>query len=139
MKRFSNKIKVLIIDDQPFNNFIIKTFIEKIDNGRNEFEIFLESDPEKALKIAEEKIPDIIFLDFDMPKMDGIEFYKKIKEKPSLKDTQICFISAFDKNFIEKEKNIKLENDVKFISKPVKLEDIRNIILDLINKKLYKD
>ncbi len=139
MKRFSNKIKVLIIDDQPFNNFIIKTFIEKIDNGRNEFEIFLESDPEKALKIAEEKIPDIIFLDFDMPKMDGIEFYKKIREKPSLKDTQICFISAFDKNFIEKEKNIKLENDVKFISKPVKLEDIRNIILDLINKKLYKD
>ncbi len=139
MKRFSNKIKVLIIDDQPFNNFIIKTFIEKIDNGRNEFEIFLESDPEKALKIAEEKIPDIIFLDFDMPKMDGIEFYKKIREKPSLKDTQICFISAFDKNFIEKEKNIKLENDVKFISKPVKLEDIKNIILDLINKKLYKD
>ena len=139
MKRFSNKIKVLIIDDQPFNNFIIKTFIEKIDNGRNEFEIFLESDPEKALKIAEEKIPDIIFLDFDMPKMDGIEFYKNIREKLSLKDTQICFISAFDKNFIEKEKNIKLENDVKFISKPVKLEDIRNIILDLINKKLYKD
>lgn len=70
-----NKIKVLIVDDSA----VVRQTLTEIINSDHELEVISSaSDPYLAVeKIAEEK-PDVITLDIEMPKMDGITFLRKI-------------------------------------------------------------
>jgi DNA-binding LytR/AlgR family response regulator len=70
------KIKCIIIDDEPIARKILLEFIEEID--------YLElagqaENPLKAMPLLDEKDIDIIFLDINMPKINGIDFLKNSK------------------------------------------------------------
>lgn len=72
-------ISVFIIDDSMF----IRNIIKKILKDKNNIEIIGEAaNPIDAFDILKEVgIPDVFILDIEMPKMDGIEFLKKLKEE----------------------------------------------------------
>ena len=70
------KLKCIIIDDEPVARKILQEFIEEID--------FLElagqaENPLKAMSLINDHIVDLIFLDINMPKINGIEFLKSTK------------------------------------------------------------
>lgn len=72
------KLKCLIIDDEPIARKLLQEFIEEID--------FLEltgqvDNPLKAVSLLHDQEIDIIFLDINMPKINGIEFLKSSKLK----------------------------------------------------------
>ncbi len=70
-------LTVLIADDDSAMRLIIKKIIDKFDG----FQLLGEAeDGETTLKIVEDKSPDVIFLDIQMPKIDGVECAKKIVE-----------------------------------------------------------
>ncbi len=86
--------KILIIEDDAV---ISEMYVNKFkDEG---FEVFLAKDGEEALVKASEVRPNLILLDVVLPKMDGFEVLKKIKENPGLKDIRIIFLT----NSAEKE------------------------------------
>ncbi|HWY10835.1 MAG TPA: LytTR family DNA-binding domain-containing protein [Bacteroidia bacterium] len=67
------KLKCIIIDDEPIARKVLKEFIEDID--------FLEligqaENPLKAMSLLNENTVDLIFLDINMPKINGIDFLK---------------------------------------------------------------
>jgi len=69
------KLKCLIIDDEPIARKIIREFGAKI----NYLELVGEAeDPVAANKILEKELPDLIFLDIQMPRMTGIKFLQTI-------------------------------------------------------------
>ena len=70
------KLRVLYVDDEENPLVIAKTFLEKIDS---EMLVNILSSPEEALKIIDSY--QCIITDFKMPKMDGLEFAQKIREK----------------------------------------------------------
>ncbi|MNB97450.1 Chemotaxis protein CheY [compost metagenome] len=68
--------KILIVDDSKFMRNILRNIIEKmgheiIGEGENGYEAVLK---------YQELLPDILFLDITMPKMNGIEALKRIKQ-----------------------------------------------------------
>ena len=63
--------KIMIVDDVEISNFIMKKMISKVSSGNEVFDYTL---PEKALADIEKNNPDIIFLDLNMPDIDGWEF-----------------------------------------------------------------
>jgi two-component SAPR family response regulator len=67
------KLKCIIIDDEPVARKVLQEFIEEIDYldliGQAEH-------PLKAMSLINENDIDIIFLDINMPKINGIEFLK---------------------------------------------------------------
>jgi CheY-like chemotaxis protein len=67
--------RVLLVDDEPDNNTIFKLGLE--DGG---FHVDAYNDPELALSAFKPDYYDLLILDIKMPKMDGYELYKKIKE-----------------------------------------------------------
>jgi two-component system chemotaxis response regulator CheY len=70
-------INVLIVDDLTFIKMVLKDLVEKAG-----FRVVGEaSDGEEALRLFEEKRPDIVLMDITMPKMDGLTALKKILEK----------------------------------------------------------
>lgn len=75
------KIKVLIVDDSAVVRQILKTLL----TGHNDIEIIAAvADPIFAMNRMRQIWPDVILLDLEMPRMDGMTFLKKImQERPT--------------------------------------------------------
>lgn len=79
-----NNILFLIDDDQDDR----EVFQEAVLNCRPDITIVFAKDGIEALQLlsAEDKNPDIIFLDYNMPRMNGLECLKKLKANPKTKN-----------------------------------------------------
>ena len=73
--------KILIVEDDPIHGKIIQHILENIEH---DIILLRSNNGFDALKIVEEEFPDLILTDWDMPKMTGIEFCKKIQLKKEL-------------------------------------------------------
>ncbi|MCL2763941.1 MAG: response regulator [Treponema sp.] len=84
-------VKILVVDDSLIMRNIVKnTFAEmKINHQCLEAE-----NGKQALKILEGNNVTIVFLDWNMPGMDGIEFLKIVREKPEYKDLPIIMVTS---------------------------------------------
>ncbi|MFI5221349.1 MAG: LytR/AlgR family response regulator transcription factor [Bacteroidia bacterium] len=81
-------IKTIIIDDEPLARAIVREYLEAIPG----FEIVQEcNDGFEGVKAINEHKPDLIFLDIQMPKINGFEMLELIEEPPS-----VIFTTAFD-------------------------------------------
>jgi DNA-binding LytR/AlgR family response regulator len=75
------KINCLIIDDEPLAINVIKNFLEPIEN----FEVINTfSNPIEGLNFLKNNNVDVIFLDINMPVLDGINFIKSLENPPLL-------------------------------------------------------
>lgn len=75
------KIKCLIIDDEPLAINVIKNYLEPIEN----FELIdTFSNPIEGLNFLKNNKVDLIFLDINMPVLDGINFIKSLENPPLL-------------------------------------------------------
>ena len=74
-------IKVLIIDDEPLAIKVIETHLREFKN----FEIVATfNDPIAALETLKQEAIDVIFLDINMSKMNGLEFLKTVTIQPNV-------------------------------------------------------
>ncbi len=85
--------------------------------------VYEANDGEEAYDIYLEKKPDIILTDIHMPKVDGIEFVKKIRAKD--REVLIIIITAHtDKKYLMEAVELHME---KYIVKPINLEDLLGV------------
>lgn len=84
----ANKIdkKVLIVEDDKDFLSILKTKFTS-----EGFSVFTAEDGQEGIGVAEKEKPDLIFTDVLMPKVDGVEMAKKIREVN--KDVLIIFLT----------------------------------------------
>ncbi|WP_149207106.1 response regulator [Flavobacterium johnsoniae] len=119
---------LLIDDDQDDTQF----FVEAVQAVNKEAVCLTSENPVKALKELEtnEQLPDIIFLDYNMPAVNGLEFLKRMGQIERLKNIEVIVLSTppeevmvpwLDRN------NIR----VKYISKPVHMEELQEILKEL--------
>lgn len=86
-------IKAIAIDDEPLALKVIENFCEKVDF------ISLEktfNKPNEALKYTDNFPVDLLFLDINMPSINGIEFYKQLKQ-----NTMVIFTTAYSEYAVE--------------------------------------
>lgn len=81
--------KILIVDDEPFNLDLLEQ--ELTDQG---YAVERASDGEEALKKVETVLPDVILLDYMMPKMNGIEVVKRLKQDEKYKGIPVILLTA---------------------------------------------
>ena len=82
-------IKVLIADDEED---FVKAFMIRVENAG--FKGVAVSDGEQVLNQVKIEKPDIIVLDVMMPKMDGLQVTRRLKENPGTADIPIIFLTA---------------------------------------------
>ena len=91
--------RILLVDDEPD----ILEFIG-YNLAKEGYEIFTAPDGVEALKVAAECRPHLILLDMMMPKMDGLQTCKALREMPETADTRIVFLSAFSNHLCALER-----------------------------------
>lgn len=80
--------KILIIEDDTFLQGLVATKLTK-----EGYEISTASNGEEAVRVANEKSPDIILLDLVLPNMDGFEVLEKIRKTELLAKTPVIVFS----------------------------------------------
>ncbi len=119
LNKYYKNIKILYVEDDEIAR---ENGIEYLENY---FELIYDaSDAIKALQLYEKYKPDIIITDIQMPKLNGLEFVKRIRQKD--KKTQIIIITAFcDKDYLMKAIELQL---VKYLVKPVREKEFEEAL-----------
>jgi CheY-like chemotaxis protein len=81
---------VLIVDDDPFIRKLIVTTLE----GVSAFELHEASNGEEAVQVARREGPRLVFLDIDMPRLDGIEACRQMRREPTMAGSKIVMLTA---------------------------------------------
>jgi CheY-like chemotaxis protein len=81
---------VLIVDDDPFIRKLIRTTLE----GVSAFDLHEACDGEKAVQAARLEGPRLVFLDIDMPQLDGIEACRQMRGVPAMAGAKIVMLTA---------------------------------------------
>lgn len=85
--------KVIIIDDEPLARSVVKEYLQK----HAELELMQEcNDGFEGIKAIQQYKPDLIFLDIQMPKINGFEMLELLEEPPA-----VIFTTAFDEYAIK--------------------------------------
>ncbi|MCX7822549.1 MAG: PleD family two-component system response regulator [Syntrophobacterales bacterium] len=111
------KQKILIIDDTPSSLMILG------EDLKSNYEVYVATSGEEALKKIRRNPPDLILLDIMMPKMDGYEICRKLKEDIITKNIPVIFITS--KNSEEDETKGLEMGAVDYITKPFSLPVVR--------------
>jgi two-component system cell cycle response regulator len=124
--------RVLIVDDTPFN---VKLLEAKL---RNEYyEVFVATNGKKAIKMAQDILPDIILMDVMMPGMDGFEATETIKSMPETTHIPIIIVTAL--NAQEDKVHGLIAGADDFLTKPINDKALMARLKSLIRLKLITD
>ena len=127
LSKFSGFKTILLVDD---DKELLETL--KVSFNRSAFESFEPKiltavDGVEGIVLAKDHKPDLIVTDLKMPKIDGLNFIKMIRNHGHLKDVPILFISGYFE-LLSTVANQHYFDKVIFIPKPFKLKTIRNYI-----------
>ena len=119
-----NNIKILIADDEAPARDELKHILSGIEgvNILGEAKNGLE-----AIKLTEQLKPDVLFLDIEMPGLNGIEVAKKLLKRKNV--PHIIFATAYD-NYAVKAFEV---NAVDYILKPFDIETVKRTVEKYIN------
>lgn len=82
--------KVLLADDEDEILELLSLTLE--DDER--YEVLLATDGEQALEIIQREQPELVFLDVQMPKIDGISVCEAVRKDPRTADTKVVMLTA---------------------------------------------
>ncbi len=87
-------IKILVVED---DSFLLQMYATKL--ATENFKVLTAINGQDALRVAEEKKPDLILLDLNLPEVDGFTVLEELKTQPDTKDIPVVVLT----NFAQKE------------------------------------
>ena len=122
------KLKVLVVDDSA----VVRQVVTGMLGAQPDIEVLAAADPLLAIERMKQKWPDVIVLDIEMPRMDGITFLRKImQERP----TPVVICSTLTEQGAQTTMEALASGAVSIITKPkLGLKDfLQDASNDLIN------
>jgi two-component system phosphate regulon response regulator PhoB len=90
----SDEVRVLLIEDDEALAQMYRTKLE-----RDGYTVRVAGDGEAALRLVDEQLPDLIFLDIRLPRMDGLEFLERLRRSEGTRNIPVVIVS----NYSERE------------------------------------
>ena len=117
---------VLLVEDDRINQLVAKELLEQC--GVN---VYVVDDGKAAIDFIKATPPDLIFMDIQMPEMDGYEAVSVIRSELDLGNLPIVALTAHTGH---EEKQKCLESGMNaFLAKPIQPEKLRRILVDLLS------
>lgn len=126
------KQKILVVDDEDRNRRLMEALLVPLG-----YEVILAVDGEEALRKVQETPPDVILLDVMMPRINGFDVARKLKENEETRIIPIVMVTALQ----DLETRIRaLEAGADdFLSKPVDKTELQARVHSLVQVKAYND
>lgn len=111
-----SKKTILIVEDEDS----ILLALQRILELTGEYEAVIAQDGEKALDILQSVIPDLIISDISMPRLNGLDFCRRVRENPVTKSIPFIFLTAKREKMIE---GLSAGGD-DFLMKPFNVDEV---------------
>ncbi|HPI03513.1 MAG TPA: response regulator [Candidatus Goldiibacteriota bacterium] len=117
--------KVLVVDDNRSALKVIKAILEEAG-----YEVYTESEPEKALLFLKHETIHVALVDLKMPSMDGLELFRKIRQLD--KEMIVIIMTAFGniESAVEAMK-LGIEN---YLQKPLNFDELKMTLQKIFEK-----
>lgn len=106
--------KILIVDDEAHIRMLIEQTLEELEDEGVEF--FTAENGEIALEVIKAENPDLVFLDVMMPKLNGMEVCRQVKQEMGLTGTYIVLLTAKGQES-DRQKGLDVGADI-YMTKP---------------------
>jgi CheY-like chemotaxis protein len=116
---------VLIVDDDQFIRKLIATTLEDV----AEFDLHEAADGVEALEVARQTRPSLVFLDVDMPRLNGIETCRQLRQDDATGGATIVMLTAAHGDSVESEAE-QAGADL-FLTKPFSPLDLLRLVEQL--------
>lgn len=107
----ADKMKILVVDDQPVNIQIIHQMLNA------DYQIFMATSGAQAVSLCQSNPPDLILLDVVMPELDGVATCRLLKQQPELAQIPVIFVTGMQSQ--EEEVVCWEAGGADFVLKPV--------------------
>lgn len=115
-------LRAIIIDDESIGINTLKLLIEKHTQGVKV--VSIATDPEKGIELIEDYKPDVVFLDINMPRINGFELLDNLK----FKNFKLIITTAYKDYAIRAIKNKALD----YLLKPIHIEELKTCINNIL-------
>jgi len=119
--------KILIADDEPNIVAALEFLLQ-----RNGYDVYVARNGEEAIKLVEDRVPDLVLLDVMMPVRSGYEVCKRIRERADWGHIKIIMLSAKGRD-AEVNKGLAIGADL-YITKPFSTRDLMVKISELLER-----
>ncbi len=114
-------LKVLLVEDNPQNRYLVTFLLE-----RSGYEVVPVEDGERAIEAVEAYLPDVILMDVQLPRMDGIEATRRIKADDRFRHIPVIALTAHSMKS-DRARAIEAGCD-DYITKPVDTEHLLELL-----------
>jgi len=116
---------VLIVDDDRFVRKLIATTLEDVAG----FELVEAGDGREAVEVAVRDRPQLVFLDVDMPELDGFEVCRRLRADPGTAGATIVMLTAAEGDSAARE--AEMAGADLFLTKPFSPLELLRLVHDL--------
>ncbi|GAB7024273.1 response regulator transcription factor [Salidesulfovibrio brasiliensis] len=122
--------KILIVDDEVHIKMLLEQTLEELEDEHG-VELFTASDGEEGLDLIRSEKPDLVFLDIMMPRMNGYEVCRTVKEDKELENVQIVLLTAKGQE-VDRKQGLEL-GAVRYMTKPFDPDEILSVSREMLN------
>lgn len=127
-----NPFTILLVDDDQDDQFLFEEALREI---KSTIHLHTALDGVDALErlSTSNPLPDLIFLDLNMPRMNGIKFLEEVKSSSAWSRIPVIIYSTLSSP--EDKKATQAGGAVAFITKPAKFDDLCSLLAETVQKK----
>lgn len=119
------KEKILIVEDNPRNMRLLKMTL-----GARGYTLLEATDGGEALDMAIREQPDLIIMDIQLPKVNGLAVTKKLREIPEFRHIPIIAITAYAMKG-DRERVIRAGCDA-YLPKPINTRELPRVVAQML-------
>ena len=121
--------KILVVDDNEINRKVVRSLLKK-----SQIKVSEADNGMDCIKILEEEKFDIVFLDYMMPVMDGVETFNEIRNRHLCDDVPVIMLTA--NAVVGAKEQFMSAGFTDYLTKPIAPEKLDKMIKDYLPKEL---
>ena len=119
-------LKILLVEDDEDTRYLMQLEME-----RRGYRVIEAEDGEKAVVLAKQESPDIILMDLSLPRMDGLEATKLIREFDGMHAVPIVAVTAHQET--DFREGAKASGFDAYVTKPIDFDWLSELIIGLLS------
>lgn len=123
----NSKSTVLVVEDFADNRFMMRKLLEM-----SGYQVVEAVDGKEAVEVAESVRPDLILMDLSLPRLDGLDATRRIRELDGLGRVPIVAVSAHDTNDFHADALAAGCNE--YVTKPIDFDELDALVKKLLAK-----
>ena len=123
---------VLIVDDEQHIRLLIEQTLEELEDEG--VDLLTATNGEEAVSVVENHHPDLIFLDVTMPRLDGFEVCRRVKQEMDLTGTYVVLLTAKGQAY-DREQGLAAGADL-YMTKPFDPDELLRRARDVLGLRV---